>query len=369
MLKRRLIAITCIGLMSMAAVAKAASPWEGRWEMRSYNQPMGGVLIIKNCNNSKCNFEIFSSRGAHTCQAEGEMKINNNDAKFYKRIREAGDNFDEEINFSLDPKKRIIDVKRISGYFCGMRADITGRYENEALPYRFPTSFDCWQEDLAPTETVICANSDLAKADVEFEANYKEAKTPEWEEKRNKCGDDKQCIRDFYKSEIIKAYEARHKKPFNLYEYTQSQTQEWYYPTDLAIMNDFFDKNMDKGYRGAWSVSLDDDSYTWDCDNCLMMSFGVAGLYKIYESAWYVDEDEVWIAFISANLQEPEDKNIIVFAPKGETLDNMPPTIKEFTDRLIASGFFAKDSVKLMEFKEFQKPKSWKDRILAIFKG
>ena len=74
-------------------------------------------------------------------------------------------------------------------------------------------------------------------------------------------------------------------------------------------------------------------------------------MYKIYESAVYVDNQEVWLAFVSANLPEPEDKNIIVYAPKGKTLNDMPKSIKDFTDYLVNSGFYKADSLKLIAFK------------------
>lgn len=361
----RLFTYVFLGLI-ITSSAQAASPWEGRWEMGRYDPAVGGVLIINNCNTSVCSFEIVSVHGAHVCQAEGTFAIDGNKAEYYQKIRENGENLDEQILFELNPDKRIIEVERISGGFCGMRAYIDGIYEHESLPYRYKTSFDCWAENLTLTEKAICSSPSLSKADLEFAANFNDIKTPDWLNKRNLCKDNQTCLKDFYKNSILKAFsDIKHKK-FSLFNYAQSQKQKWYYPTDLLILNEFFLEAMPQEYYDAWVVSLNDDSYTLDCTNCIAYSYGVAGMYKSYESIIYIDQDQVWLAYVSANLKEPEDKNIIIFAPAGKNLDDMPAQIKDFADYLVNSGYYTQDSLKLKHFQN--RSTSWIDKLRAWFK-
>ena len=329
--------------------AWANSPWEGKWEYGRYDPAIGGVLTITDCKKDNCHFQILTSHGAHSCDVSGTLKIKGNKARFYEYEAFYGK---QEILFELNSPKKSINVTRKEGQFCGMRGYIDGIYEHESLPYRYKTSFDCWTENLNSTENTICSSALLAKTDLEFDANFHDIKTTEWFNIRNKCNEDKDCIKNFYKNSILNAFsDVKHKK-FNLYNYAQSQTQEWYYPTDLLLLHDFFLNSMPKKYYKAWIISLDDDAYTHDCKDCMAHSYGVAGLYKSYESAFYIDKDQVWLAFISANLPEPENKNIIVFAQKGKSLDDMPQHIKDFTDNLIKSDYYKPDCVKLLYFKE-----------------
>ena len=329
--------------------AWANSPWEGKWEYGRYAPSISGFLTISDCANNKCEFEIMTEHGAHFCEVKGTLKTKGNKARFYKYETFFGN---QEILFELNSKKKSINVTRKDGRFCGMRGYLDGIYEHESSPYRFKTSFDCWAENLTPTEKTICSSFLLAKADLEFDANFYDIKTTEWFKNRNECNDDQDCIQNFYKNSILNAFSDVKRKKFNLYNYVQNQKQKWYYPTDLLLFNDFFLNSMPKKYYEAWIVSLDDDSYTHECKDCIAHSYGVAGLYKSYESAVYLDKDQVWLAFISANLPEPENKNIIVFAQRGKSFDDMPQYIKDFTDNLIKSEYYKPDSVKLLHFKE-----------------
>lgn len=54
------------------------SPWAGKWEFERYAYAVGGVLNINNCHKSKCNFEIFTSHGSHSCNVQGTMIIDGN---------------------------------------------------------------------------------------------------------------------------------------------------------------------------------------------------------------------------------------------------------------------------------------------------
>ncbi len=344
--------------------AHAASPWEGRWESGRYDPSSGGVLIITACKDKNCDFEISSAHGAYTCDVDGTFKISGNNAKYYKKIRENGDNFDEHIAFELNPDKRVIEVKHIKGGFCGMRGYIDGTYEHESLPFRYPTSFDCWAKDLTQSEIKICASEKLSKADLEFDDNYKSEKNDAWYQQRNLCLDDEECLLNFYEKSIRQAFEKKYHQTFNLYDYIGKQQQKWYAPTDLLLFDAFFLNNLPKGYYGPWVVSVNDDYYDNPCQDCIFRNYAVAGLYQYYNSGVYVDKNQVWLAYVSANLEEPEDKNILFFAPTDKKLEDMPAQIKDFISNLTKYGYYDENSVKL---KHFQDNQSWLEKIRAWF--
>lgn len=329
----------------------ANSLWEGKWEMGRYTPAISGYLDIYDCSDSECHFRINSVHGVHICDVENVMKIDKNHARFYIPENDDSQFLAGEILFDLDPDKKIIDVQHKSGQLCGMRGVLEGIYEHETLPYRYPTSFDCWSDDLNQTEIAICASRRLSKADIEFDVNYKSFKTPEWFDNRNKCQKDEKCLWKFYKKSIYEAFEKTTNSSFNFLNYIRNQKQKWYYPTDLALLLDYFTEYMEEPYFSAWTITLDDDSYTEACDNCLAKYYGVAGLYTIYESALYIDDKEQWISFISANLNPPEDKMVIVFAPEGKSLNDMPAFIKEYTENLVKRCRLSFDNIKLMFFK------------------
>ncbi len=331
--------------------AFASSLWEGKWEMGRYTPAVDGLLDIHDCTNEKCLFRITSIHGAHTCDVNGIMRISKNHARFFYPEGKNDEFLAGEILFDLNPDKKIIDVQYKSGQFCGMRGYLDGIYEHESLPYRYPTSFDCWKDDLNQSEIAICASRKLSLADVEFDVNYKSFKTSEWFDNRNKCQKDEKCLWDFYKKSIRGAFEKSTNSSFNFWQYVHYQKQKWRYPTDLTLLFDYFAEHIKEPYFSAWRVTLDDDSYTRFCEDCLAKSYGVAGFYTIYESAWFIDDNEMWISFISANLDAPEDEKVLVLAPQGKALSDMPIFIKEYTEDLIKRCAFSSGSIKLMFFK------------------
>lgn len=344
--------------------AYAASPWEGRWSRGRYNYKVGGIIIINECTDKSCKFELYASHGGNTCQADGTFKINGNHAEYYKKIRENGDNFDERIAFELNPDKRVIEVKRLEGHFCGWNAFIDGTYEHESLPMRYPTSFDCWAKNLTQSEIKICASEKLSKADLEFDGNYKSEKNDAWYQQRNLCLDDEECLLNFYKKSIRQAFEKKYNQSFSLYNYVQKQQFSWHSPTDLFFLNEFLEQQLPKGYFGPLTASFDDYAYNEECSECIARDYEVNGFRKIYESSFYIDQNQVWLAFVSANLEEPEDKNILVFAPMDKKLEDMPTPIKDFVDYLTKSNYYDENSVKL---KHFQDKPSWIEKIRAWF--
>ena len=141
----------------LSATSSFASSWEGRWEYGRYTQSIGGALTIKDCTDTKCQFELFTSHGSHSCSASGTITIKGNNGRYFERLRFYGN---QELLFGLDPKKRIINVTYVDGDFCGMRGYLEGAYEHASLPYRYETSFDCWAENLTNAEKTVCASSD-----------------------------------------------------------------------------------------------------------------------------------------------------------------------------------------------------------------
>ena len=347
----------------MVAEVQAASPWEGKWEMGRYERSFGGLLDIKNCKADTCGFEINATHGVNICNVEGNLKIKGNQAEYYRKERINGENFDEKILFDLVPDKRVIKVERVEGYFCGWNAFVDGTYEHESLPLRYPTSFDCWKSGLNRAETTICGSEKLSKADLEFDRNYKSKKNADWYQQRNRCSDDENCLWNFYKTSITQAFEREYQKTFNLYDYVQNQKLKWHSPTDLALLREFFITHLPDGYFGPWTSSLDDYCYDNSCEDCIAKFYTINGFYKVNESSFYMDKDQIWLAFVSANLEEPEDEAIIVFAPLGKNIEDIPPAIKTFTTNLSKSNLYAEG----IRLKHFQTKPQWLYKLKSWF--
>jgi len=340
----------------ISKLAAAQSEWEGTWLYARYYNGMDGSLQISDCQDNKCKFDIGTFNGAHTCSVSGSITIDKNHAIF----TETTNYFENEppattlITMVLNPEKRIITVKREdnnSNRYCGMQGYFEGEYEHEDNPLRYKTGFDCWGKELSETQKVICASEDLAAADLELEKNYSSVQTKEWIKQRDECGKDEKCLWEFYVKSIRKTYETNAKKTLNLYEYLGVvNNDEIYYPTDFTLLNDYFLKNMIPKDYEAWRPSLVRISLDRkECDECHYMTYGVAGLYTIYESAFYINKKEIWLAFISANLEDGEDKYIIVYAPAGKTENDIPEKYDDWLTRL--KKYYPK-GIKLKNFKE-----------------
>lgn len=320
--------------------AYGSSLWEGKWEIGRYYNDFGGSLVIQNCQNNKCDFDIGTINGAHTCDVKGQMKINGTKAIYHGTIKIFEDRDDKKatVHFQLDAQKNIITVKCEGAchYYCGVSGFFDGEYENEHNPLRFKTSFDCRAENINDTEKTICANADIAKADIEMNKKYEKAMTQEWKQKRNDCKKDVECLWNFYVSSITKEYQKTTDKGVNLYEYLgHLEENGLYYPTDFILLQDYFRKNMEKKDYEEWKlafgqISMEDN----ECEKCYYHKYGVAGLYTIIESAFYINHNEIWIAFLHADYKHKENEFIIVYAPKNKTIKNIPTQYKKWLDRL-----------------------------------
>jgi hypothetical protein len=333
------LAFFIFGLLVISAKSYSASPWEGRWEIGRYYNDFGGRLTIKNCQNNVCEFDIGTIHGSHTCSVDGKLKINGNKAQHYEimEIFEGEVPKKVAINFQLDEKKNIITVKCEGDclYYCGMRGHFEGEYENENNPLRFKTSFDCWA-NVSDTEQAICADGNLAKADIEMDKKYKKAMTKTWREARDKCNAKVNCLWDFYVSSIAEEYQKEADKNVNLYEYLDNLNADGlYYPTDFALLRDYLSKNMEKGDFEEWQTAFGDISMEDNkCEKCYFHKYGVAGLYTTIESAFYINHDEIWIAFLHTDYEHKEDEYIIMYAPRGKTIYDIPEQYQKWLERL-----------------------------------
>ena len=242
------------------------------------------------------------------------------------------------VNFQIDEEKNIIIVKceGYCYYYCGMQGYFEGEYENANNPLRYETSFDCWKNDLSDAEKTICATKSIATADIEMNKKYEKAITPEWKQKRNDCKTDVDCLWNFYVKSIKNEYEKTNQKTLNLYEYLGVlEEDELYYPTEFTLLNDYFLNNMEKDDYEDWilafgQISLENNK----CDNCYFHKYGVAGLYTIIESAFYINHDEIWIAFLHTDYEHEENEYIIMYAPKGKTINDIPKQYQKWLERL-----------------------------------
>lgn len=320
--------------------AHCSSPWEGEWEIGRYYNYSGGNLTIKNCQKGVCDFDIKTYNGAHMCGVDGQMKINGKTAQYHESMKISEDEKAEEstVNFQIDEEKNIITVK-CEGYciyYCGMQGYFEGEYENANNPLRYKTSFDCWKNGLSDAEKTICATESIATADIEMNKKYEKSITPEWKQKRNNCKKDVDCLWNFYVKSIKSEYEKTNQKTLNLYEYLGGfEEDELYYPTEFTLLNDYFLNNMEKEDYEEWSLAfskifLSDN----ECDNCYFYKYGVAGLFTIVESAFYINQDEIWIAFLHRDYEHKEDEYIIIYAPKNKIINDIPSQFNKWLERL-----------------------------------
>lgn len=109
-----------------------------------------------------------------------------------------------------------------------------------------------------------------------------------------------------------------------------------YYPTDFVLLDDYFRTNMDNADYETWKaafsqISLADNS----CQKCHYHSYGVAGMYTSMESAFYINHNEIWLAFLHLDNKGNNKNNcIVVYAPKGKTIKDIPEKYNNWLNRL-----------------------------------
>ena len=331
-----------------------SSDWNGVWEYQRYATGKSGALEINNCTDNQCDFSISTANGAHLCNLEGKLEIKANKGEYKNRIEAPDGKYDDVVvTFTLDTDKNAIDVEAnyMSRMYCGMQGNFIGSYENKNNPLRYDTGFDCRAKNLTDTEQTICASEKLARASKEIAKNYSFLQTAEWYNKRANCHTDEKCIWEFYISTIKSGYKEQDKR-LNLYEYMGNLSEdELYYPTDFSLIADFLIRNMENNDYNEFvsnfaQISLDDNK----CDKCYYHTYGLAGLYTITESAFYIDKNEIWVAFLHSDYANPQDEYIVIYALPNKEEKDIPAVFNTWLDRIkphfpngIKLKFFMKD--------------------------
>ena len=321
----------------VVACDKAKSPWKGVWIIDRYSNSTGGTLEIKNCKNDSCEFDLGTSSGLHTCSFGGRMAINGNEAEHKETVKDYDDKEREFlVNFKLNQEKNIITVTG-EGYhleYCGAGGYFEGEYENENNPLRYETGFDCWAKDLTDTEKTICANELLAKADKEISAKYKDVMPLGWEKERDACETDIDCLWNFYSDYVRHGYERKADKDLNLYEYMGNIDKDKFFtPTDFTLIDKYLRENMEKQDYEDW-ISAFGVMSSDNCHNCHFLSYGLPGLFTSIESAFYIDKDEIWVAFLYNDYDNDKNNYIVMYAPKGRTEELIPVEYYNWLERL-----------------------------------
>ncbi|MBQ9236162.1 MAG: hypothetical protein IJ184_06855 [Alphaproteobacteria bacterium] len=314
------------------------SAWEGLWDYQRYAVNPSGVLEITDCQNNLCHFSINTANGAHTCMLEGKLKTSAYKAEYREKIETAEGKYDDiVITFELNPDKNFIeiDANYASRMYCGMQGYFIGKYENQNNPLRYDTGFDCWAKDLTDTQKIICAEEELARADKEMTENYQSEQTNEWYNKREICHNDKRCLWEFYISSIKSAYEKKNNKSVNFYEYMGNLSDDTpYYPTDFSLLYDFFIKNMQNKDFEQWKVAFSQISMdNSKCNQCRYHEYGLPGLYTIAESAFYINKNEIWLAFLHID-NDTNKKHIVIYAMPDREEKDIPAEFDNWLDRL-----------------------------------
>lgn len=341
---------------SMPALSseRISSDWNGIWEYQRYATGISGALEINNCIDNQCDFNISTANGAHVCNLEGKLEIKTNKGEYKNKIETSEGKYDDVVvTFTLDADRNAIDVEAnsLSRIYCGMQGNFIGIYENNNNPLHYDTGFDCRAKNLTDTEQTICASEKLARASKETVKNYLSLQNSEWYNKRANCHTDEKCLWEFYILTIKSGYKKQGKQ-LNLYEYIGNLPEdELYYPTDFSLLTDFFIRNMENNDYNEFvsnfaQVSAGDNK----CDKCHYHTYGLPGLYTITESAFYIDKNEIWVAFLHSDYTNPQDKHIVIYTLPNKEEKDIPAVFNTWLDRLkphfpkgIKLKFFTKD--------------------------
>lgn len=312
-----------------------SSQWQGVWEYNRYVTSMGGTLEISDCQNKSCVFHIQTYNGAHLCEIEGTMTVVGDKASY---VEEADPNLNTlsesaRVSFKLDNHKKIITVTGNDAirYYCGLQGYFEGEYEYQDNPLRYKTSFNCWRKRLSDAEKTICASDRLARADREVAEKYDEVRSKDWYKQRNACGADEECLWKFYVKSVKNEYLSRHEGSFNLYDYMGDiRDDDMYYPSDFVLLDDVLRHSMEVDDYEKWVASFAQISLdNYECENCHFRQYGVAGLYTIMESVFYIDKNQLWLAFIDS-----EKERLTVYGPQGKGSKDIPQKVMAWIERL-----------------------------------
>lgn len=109
----------------------------GKWRLNDTNTHFGGEMVIYDCTDSTCNFNIQSWYDSHICDVSGKLTIQNDFAE-YKTTKYVYDNkTDTEYNIPVGIKFQIssnneLNLRYINAdsdnAFCGMNTTVEGTW-------------------------------------------------------------------------------------------------------------------------------------------------------------------------------------------------------------------------------------------------
>lgn len=319
-------------LALMAPVAGKAETqfesFEGKWLYERADKSMGGSLVIKNCDENTCDFDIYTRNGAQTCRVDGKMKIvSPRNGQYHNRERVLRKPID--IMFALNPTGTI-EVKCDGDcmYYCGARASFQGQYENEKLPITYKVSgFDC-KKAATDVEKLICHDKLLSYADNELNRLYKNVTGQKdaqkvWLTTRDACGKNTECLYKAYEKRIRELVTLI-KNEFSYENYVDSIRDDRYFvATDSFLLLRMLTQKLGVDVASGIQDTMS-NPFVNKCDNCKFVTGGVLGLNNIMEAALYIKGDNIFIAVL--NVIE-----ITVYHTKGV---DTPKEIKEWLGNL-----------------------------------
>lgn len=107
----------------------------GNWQLNDTDTSLGGKMLIYDCTDSACNFNIQSWYDLHICDVSGKLTIHNDFAE-YKTTKYVYDNkTDMEYNIPVGIRFQILSNNELNlryinadsdNAFCGMNATVEG---------------------------------------------------------------------------------------------------------------------------------------------------------------------------------------------------------------------------------------------------
>ena len=75
------------------------------------------------------------------------------------------------------------------------------------------------------------------------------------------------------------------------------EKNKFFTPTDFTLIDKYLRENIEKQDYEDW-IHTFGTMVSDDCHNCYFLTYGLAGLFTIEESAFYINKDEIWLAFL-----------------------------------------------------------------------
>lgn len=127
----------CVLLLPVYALGEqsASEYFYGKWQLNDTDASLAGEMIISDCTDSTCSFNIQSWHDLHICDVNGTLTIHNDFAE-YKTTKYVYDNkTDTEYNIPVGIRFQILSNNELNlryinadsdNAFCGMNATVEG---------------------------------------------------------------------------------------------------------------------------------------------------------------------------------------------------------------------------------------------------